>query len=87
MAAEKASDIEPIDYTMGSMDITEQTKTFDVIMGLVKWVSLGVASLLLFLVVWFCTDANFFVGFASGAALLVLGIAFLRAKNESDRPH
>jgi hypothetical protein len=86
MAAEKASEIEPIDYTIGSMDITEQTKTFDVIMGLVKWVSLGIAALLVFLTVWFATEAGFFAGFGAGVALLVLGIFFLKAKNASDRP-
>ena len=87
MAADSPIDHEPIDYTIGSMDISEQAATFNVIMRLVKWVSVGVAALLLFLTIWFCTEAGFFTGFAAGAALLVLGIVFLRAKNESDRPH
>ena len=87
MAAQSPADIEPIDYTLGSMDITEQVSTFNVIMRLVKWISLGIAALLLFLTVWLATPANFFTGFISGAGLLFAGIVFLRAKNESDRPH
>jgi predicted membrane channel-forming protein YqfA (hemolysin III family) len=87
MAAQSPIDQEPIDYTIGSMDISEQAATFNVIMRLVKWVSLGVAALLLWLTVWFCTEAGFLPAFISGAALLVLGIVFLKAKNDSDRPH
>jgi hypothetical protein len=87
MAAPKPSDVEPIDYTIGSMDITEQVATFNVIMRLVKWISLGVAAALLFLTVWFATEAGFFTALLSAVALMVLGIVFLRAKNESDRPH
>ena len=87
MAADSPIDHEPIDYTIGSMDITEQAATFNVIMRLVKWVSLGVAALLLMLTVWFGTEAGFFTAFLSAAALMVLGIVFLKAKNASDRPH
>jgi thiamine transporter ThiT len=85
--AERASDVEPIDYTIGSMDIDEQLSTFDKFMGLTKWSSLGIAGLLLFLTVWFGTDAGFFGGFIAGAVLMVLGFFFLKAKNASDRPH
>ena len=87
MAAPKPSDVEPIDYSIGSMDITEQTATFNVIMRLVKWVSLGVAAVLLMLTVWFGTEAGFFTALLSAVALLVLGVVFLKAKNASDRPH
>ena len=87
MAADSPIDHEPIDYTIGSMDITEQVSTFNVIMRLVKWVSLGIAALLLLLTVWFGTPAGFFTAFLSATVLMVLGIVFLRAKNASDRPH
>ena len=87
MAADTPLDHEPIDYTIGSMDITEQAATFNVIMRLVKWVSLGIAALLLMLTVWFGTEAGFFPAFLSAVALMVLGYVFLKAKNESDRPH
>ena len=85
--AERASDLEPIDYTIGTMDIEEQRSTFDKFMGLTKWASLATAGLLLLLTVWFGTDAGFFTAFLSAAVLMVAGFFFLRAKNESDRPH
>ena len=85
--AERASDLEPIDYTIGTMDIEEQRSTFDKFMGLTKWASLGTAGLLLFLSVWFGTDAGFFGAFLSAAVLMVFGFFFLKAKNASDRPH
>jgi hypothetical protein len=85
--AERASDLEPIDYTIGTMDIEEQRSTFDAFMGLTKWASLGTAALLLFLCVWFGTAAGFFTAFLSAAALMVVGYFMLKAKNASDRPH
>jgi hypothetical protein len=89
MAAHTADtplDHEPIDYTLGTMDISEQAATFNIIMRLVKWCSLAIAALLLMLTVWFGTEAGFFTAFASAAALMVIGYFLLRAKNESDRP-
>jgi thiamine transporter ThiT len=87
MAADSPIDHEPIDYTLGTMDITEQTATFNIVMRMVKWVSLGIAALLLMLTVWFGTEAGFFTALLSAVALMVLGVVFLKAKNESDRPH
>jgi len=87
MAADSPIDHEPIDYTIGSMDITEQVATFNVIMRLVKWVSLGIAALLLLLTVWFGTPAGPLTAFGSAIALMVVGYFALRAKNASDRPH
>lgn len=49
----------------GHMDIHEQRATYDLFMGLTKWGSLAVATLVVFLVLWFCVDAGF------GAALVV----------------
>lgn len=71
------------DYQRGEMDIQEQVSTFNLIMGLTKWGSLIFASLLLFLVIWFCTKAGFVSGFVSGAVLLALGIVLLRAKPQA----
>jgi len=88
MAADSPIDHEPIDYTLGSMDITEQKATFNVIMRLVKWVSLGIAALLLMLTIWFGTEwGNFLNSLMCAVALLVIGVFALKAKNESDRPH
>ncbi len=87
MAADAPIDHEPIDYTIGSMDITEQVSTFNIIMRLVKWVSLGIAALLLMLTVWFGVGAGFIAAFLSAAFLMVAGFFLLRAKSASDRPH
>lgn len=87
MAADSPIDHEPIDYTLGTMDISEQAATFNVIMRLIKWVSLGIAGLLLMLTVWFGAGAGFFPAFISAAVLMVAGFFLLRAKEESDRPH
>ncbi len=85
--ADRASDVEPIDYTIGSMDITEHKATFDVFMTLTKWASLGTAALLLLLTVWFGTEAGFFTAFLAAAVFMVVGVFLLKKKNESDRPH
>lgn len=71
------------DYHRGDMDISEQTSTFHLIMGITKWGSLVLASFLLFVVIWFCTTAGFLSGFISGAVLLVLGIVMLREKKSA----
>ena len=85
--AENASDVEPIDYTLGTMDIEEQVSTFDKFIGLTKWASLGIAALLLMLSMWFGADLGFFASFLAAVALIAAGIWLLRVKNQSDRPH
>ena len=67
------------DYHRGDQDISEQVSTFKLIMGITKWGSLVIASMLLALVMWFCTDAGFLAGAISGAVVLALGITFLRS--------
>ena len=84
---ERATDVEPIDYSRGSMEINEQRATFDIFIGLVKWGSLFTAALLLFLSVWFGTEAGFFTAFVTAAVLVVAGLWVLKKKNASDRPH
>jgi hypothetical protein len=66
------------DYHRGEMDISEQTATFALVMGITKWGSLVIAAGLLALVLWFCTGAGFLAGAIAGFVLLVLGIIFLR---------
>ena len=83
----RATDVEPIDYSRGSMEIVEQRATFDIFIGLVKWGSLLIAALLLLLSVWFGTEAGFFTAFISAAVVFVVGWFLLKKKNESDRPH
>jgi hypothetical protein len=73
--AESASE-----YHRGEMNITEQTRTFDLFNGLTKWGSLTIASLLTLLVFWFCTGVGFVGAAGSALVLFVLGVVFLRDK-------
>ena len=66
------------DYHRGEQDIHEQVATFHLIMNITKWGSLLIASMLLFLVLWFCTTAGFLAGLISGGVVLALGIVLLR---------
>ena len=71
------------DYTRGEMDIAEQVSTFEFFNGMTKWGSLGVATLLLFITLWFCTGAGFGGAFIGAAVLLVLGVTLLREKSQA----
>jgi hypothetical protein len=71
------------DYHRGEMEIGEQVSTFHLVMGITKWGSLVLASLLLLLTLWFCTGAGFLGAFISAAILLAVGIVFLRAPADS----
>jgi hypothetical protein len=66
------------DYHRGEQDIAEQVVTFRLIMNITKWGSLLLASGLLALVLWFCTDAGFLAGAIAGGVVLVLGTLLLR---------
>ena len=66
------------DYHRGEMDIQEQVATFQLVMGMTKWGSLILASLLLFFVMWFCTSFGFVGGLVSGIVLATLGVVLLR---------
>lgn len=72
------------DYHRGEMEITEQTATYHLVMGLTKWGSLVLASFLLFVILLFCTGTGFMGSAISGVVLLVLGIVFLREKPAAD---
>jgi hypothetical protein len=72
------------DYHRGEMEITEQTATYHLIMGLTKWGSLALSAFLLWVVLWFCTPTGFMGSTISGLVLLVLGIVFLREKPAAD---
>ena len=85
--AERATDVEPIDYTIGSMDISEHKATFNVFIGLVKWGSVGIAALLLMLTIWFGAGAGFLPALIVAVVVLFGGVFLLKAKNASDRPH
>ena len=70
----------PSDYHRGEMEISEQEKTFHFVMGMTKWGSLVIAASLLWLTIWFCTDAGFFAGFVVAVIVTALGILVLREK-------
>ena len=68
------------DYHRGDQNIAEQVATFHLVMGITKWGSLVLASMLLFLVMWFCTGAGFFAGLITGGVVAILGILLLRSR-------
>lgn len=72
------------DYHRGEMDVSEQTKTFHLIMGMTKWGSLALAAFLLFIVLLTCTATGFMGSAISGVVLLALGIMLLREKPAAD---
>jgi hypothetical protein len=72
------------DYHRGEMEITEQTSTYHLVMGLTKWGSLALASFLVWVVLLTCTPTGFMGSTISGLVLLVLGIIFLREKPAAD---
>jgi hypothetical protein len=70
----------PSDHTPGAMDIREQQATFHVFMALTKWGSLYLAAILMWLTIWFCTDAGFVPGLVSFLVIAVLGTLLLKEK-------
>ena len=66
------------DYHRGDMDIHEQAATYNLVMALTKWGSLTIGSLVLILVLWFCTSAGFVGALATGVVVAALGIFILR---------
>jgi hypothetical protein len=68
------------EYHRGDMDIHEQASTYHAFNIGSKWGSLAIAVLVLFLTLFFCTDANFLTAAISSLVVLVLGIVLLREK-------
>ena len=75
------------DFTPGHMDIHQQQASFHAFMMLAKWGSLAVASIVPFLVLWFCTDAGFLAGLITAVVIAALGVFFLREKDGSAPGH
>lgn len=68
------------DYVRGSQEISEQTSTFSLFMGLAKWGSLLTAATLAFLVLWFQPGGSFIGGAITAVVMLIAGGWFLRSK-------
>lgn len=66
-------------YQRGSMEINEQSATWDIFMGLTKWGSLGVAVLVLFLTQWFRPGGGFLVALVSAVVVLAVGFVSLKS--------
>ncbi len=70
----------PSEYHRGEMDITEQVSTFHLFNNLTKWGSLYLASLLVLLVLWFCTPTGFFGALITAIVVSVIGFIVLKDK-------
>ena len=70
-------------YVHGTMTIEEQSATYSLFMNLAKWGSLIIASLLLFLVLWFQPGGSLFAGLIGGGVLAVAGFVFLKGGKAS----
>ncbi|HEX6859521.1 MAG TPA: aa3-type cytochrome c oxidase subunit IV [Caulobacteraceae bacterium] len=69
------------DYHRGEMDIHEQVSTYALVMNLTKWGSLVTAALLIWLVLWFCTNAGFLAGLITGIVVFAIGVLVLRERH------
>lgn len=75
------------DHTHGEMDVAEHALTFHHFIVATKWGSLAIAVGVLFLTLWFCTNAGFLGGLVAAVVLLVAGIALLREKRHAPHAH
>ena len=73
----------PDDASTDAMEIDEQRSTYRAFDSLVRFGSLGVAALLLFLTLNFCTRVGFIGAAVPTVILLGAGLVFLRAKPAS----
>ena len=71
----------------GAMDIAEQAATFAMFNSMTKWGSLFVATLLLFLTLWFCTGAGFGGAAVTAVIVVALGVALLRSRRQAEAAH
>ena len=74
-------------YEHGQMDTRQQELTFHSFIMLTKWGSLYLAALLLFLVLWFATDAGFLGGLVATVIVIVAGTLVLREHGRPESPH
>lgn len=70
-------------YQHGSMTINEQVATWSLVQGLLKWGSLGIAAVLVFLVLAFQHGGSFIGGLGAGIVLFAVGFVFLRSGSKA----
>ena len=74
-------------YTSGEMPIEEQTSTYHVFDGLVRWGSLAVAAIVLFLSITFCTSLGLVTAAIATLVLVGAGVLALKGKPTSVETH
>lgn len=67
-------------YHHGDMPTKDHASTYHGVMGLFKWVALGVAALVALLIFWFCTPAGPGTGFVVAVLMVVAGVFGLRER-------
>ena len=83
MAEPHAAHAHDAAHDVDAMEINEQRSTYRAFDGLLRFGSLGVASLLLFLTLMFCTRVGFIGAVVPVLIVLVAGIFVLRSKPAS----
>jgi len=68
------------DYHKGEMEIADQAATFHGFIGMTKWCSLAIATVVLFLAIWLCAHAGFMRAAIAAIVVLALGILLLKEK-------
>ncbi|CAN5432400.1 hypothetical protein BH09PSE1_BH09PSE1_22240 [soil metagenome] len=81
--ATDAADHDAEAYQRGTMTIEEQSSTWKLVQAMFSWGSLSIASILLFLVLWFRPGGNFFGGFIAAVVVFAAGVVFLRSGSKS----
>jgi len=77
--ASDAADADALAYQRGTMAVNEQVSTWNLFMGLAKWGSLAIASIILFLVMWFQPGGSFMLALISGVVVFAAGFFFLKS--------
>lgn len=72
------------EYVHGEMEISAQVSMYELFIGMVKWGTLSVSALIVFLTVWFALGAGFIAAAGSAIVLSVAGYFILRGKPEVD---
>ena len=72
------------EFHHGDQDVSEQINTYRTFGALTKWTCLVLGSLIVMLVMWFCTDVGFMGGAFTGVVLLAAGIFFLRGSSDAE---